>query len=92
MYLDNKCILNVYNKCILKKDLARFSRKNKIKAFFQNKNEEKDETELANKEPSMKSKINWEPKMIYHNNERFIETVNKAVVERFSEENKLSKN
>ena len=30
--------------------------------------------------------------MIYHNNERFIETVNKAVVERFSEENKLSKN
>ena len=40
----------------------------------------------------MKSKINWEPKMIYHNNERFIETVNKAVVERFSEENKLSKN
>ena len=40
----------------------------------------------------MKSKINWEPKMNYHTNERFIETVNKAVVERFSEENKLSKN
>ena len=35
----------------------------KLKASFHNKSEKKkQETELANKEPSIKSKTNWEPK------------------------------
>ena len=50
-----------YNKSILKKkDLASFSRK--LTAFFHNKNKQKQETELANKEPSIKSKTIRNPK------------------------------
>ena len=45
--------------------------------------EQKQENELANKEPSIKSKTNWEPKNNHHTVETFIETANKDVVERF---------
>ena len=55
----------------------------KLKTFFHSKMEQKQETELANKEPSIKSKTNWEPKNNHHTVETFIETVNKDVVERF---------
>ena len=43
-----------YNKAILKKDLESFNRKIKLKAFFHNKSKHKQETELADKEPSIK--------------------------------------
>ena len=33
----------------------------KLKTFFRNKNVQKEETELANKEPNIKSKTNWKP-------------------------------
>ena len=52
----------------------------------------KQETKLANKEPSIKSNINLEPKKKHHNVEMFSETVNKDAVERFSDKNKLPKN
>ena len=81
-----------YNKSILKKDLESFNRKIDLKALFHNKIEQKQETELANKEPSIKSKTNWEPKTNHHTAEKFIEAVNKDVVERFSYKNKLPKN
>ena len=54
----------------------------KLKAFFLNKSEQKQKTELANKEPSIKSKINWETKKNHHIVETFIEAVNKDIVER----------
>ena len=58
-----------YKKSTLKKDLESFNRKIKLEAFLHNKNVQKQETELANKEPNIKSKINWEPKN--HNVETF---------------------
>ena len=76
----------------MKKDLESFNRKIKLKAFFCNKNVQKQETELANKEPNIKSKTNWEPKKNHHTVETFIETVNKDIVERFSDTKKLPKN
>ena len=51
-----------YNTIILKKDLESFNRKIKSKAFLCKKNAQKQNTELANKEPNIKSKTNWEPK------------------------------
>ena len=81
-----------YNKSILKKDLKSFNRKIKLKAFFCNKNVQKQETELANKEPIIKSKTNWEPKKNHHTVETFMEAVNKDIVERFSDTKKLVKN
>ena len=77
---------------MLKKDLESFSRKIKLKAFFRNKSVQKQETELANKEPNIKSKTNWEPKKNHHTVETFIEAVNKDIVERFSDTKKLPKN
>ena len=68
------------NKCILKKDLESMNRKIKLKGFFRNKNKQKQETELANKEPSIKSKTNWEPKKNHHTVETFMEAVTKDVV------------
>ena len=59
---------------------------------MRNKNAQKQETELANKEPNIKSRNNWEPKRNHHTAETFIEAVNKDIVERFSDKNKLSKN
>ena len=56
-----------------------------MKAFFHNKNERKQETEIASKESSVKSKINREPKKNHHIAEKFIEAVNKDIVERFSD-------
>ena len=76
----------------MKKDLESFNRKIKLKAFFCNKNVQKQETELANKEPNIKSKTNWEPKKNHHTVETFIEAVNKDIVERFSDTKKLPKN
>ena len=64
-----------YNESILKKDLESFERKIKLQ-------EQKQETKLANKDPSIKSKTNWEPKKNHHTVEMFIEAVNKDVVER----------
>ena len=81
-----------YNKSILKKDLESFNRKIKLKTFFYNKNVQKQETELANKEPVIKSKTNWEPKKNHHTVETFIEAVNKDIVKRFSDTKKLPKN
>ena len=81
-----------YNKNILKKDLESFNRKIKLKAFFCNKNVQKQETELANKELIIKSKTNWEPKKNHYTVETFIEAVNKNIVERFSDTKKLTKN
>ena len=81
-----------YNKNILKKDLESFNRKIKLKAFFCNKNVQKQETEPANKELIIKSKTNWEPKKNYHTVETFIEAVNKNIVKRFSDTKKLTKN
>ena len=81
-----------YNKSILKKDLENLSRKIKLKESFCNKNVQKQETELANKEPIIKSKTNWEPKKNHHTVETFIEAVNKDIVERFSDTKKLPKN
>ena len=81
-----------YNKGILKKDLESFNRKIKLKAFFCNKNVQKQETELANKEPIIKSKTNWEPKKNRDMVETLIEAVNKDIVERFSDTKKLPKN
>ena len=66
-----------YNKNILKKDLESFNRKIKLKALFCNKNVQKQETELANKELIIKSKT---------------KAVNKNIVERFSDTKKLTKN
>ena len=63
-----------------------------MKAFFCNKNIQKQETELANKEPSIESKTNWEPKKNHHTVETFIEAVNNDIVERFSDTKKLPKN
>ena len=63
----------------------------KLKAFFLNKSEQKQKTELANKEPSIKSKINWETKKNHHIVETFIEAVNKDIVERLWDKNKLPK-
>ena len=53
---------------------------------------QKQETELANKEPNIKSKTNWEPKKTHHTVETFIEAANKDIVERFSDTKKLPKN
>ena len=64
----------------------------KLKAFLRNKNVQKQETELANKEPNIKSKTNWESKKNHHTVETFIEAVNKDIVERFSDTKKLPKN
>ena len=64
----------------------------KLKAFFHNKNEQEKEAKLANKQPSIKHKTNWQPKKNHHNAETFIKAVNKDVVERFSNENELPKN
>ena len=77
-----------YNKSILKKDLESFRRK--IKAFFHNKNEQKQET--ANKEPSIKSKTKIGNPKNHNTVETFIEVVNKDVVEKFSNKNKLPTN
>ena len=71
------------------RDLESFNRKIKLKAFFFNKIEQKQETELANKEPNIKSKTNWEPKMNHPIVETFIEAVNKDVVEIFLDKSKL---
>ena len=76
----------------MKKDLESFNRKIKLKAFFHNKNVQKQETELANKEPNIKSRTNWEPKKNHRNVKTFIEEVNKNIVERFSDKKKLHKN
>ena len=81
-----------YNKSILKKDLESFNRKIKLKAFFCNKNIQKQETELANKEPNIKCKTNWEPKKNHHTVEMFIEAVNKDIVGIFSDTKKSPKN
>ena len=64
----------------------------KLKAFFHNKSEQKQETEQPNKEPSIKSKTSWEPKENHHTVQTFIEVVNDDVVERFLDKNKLPKN
>ena len=84
-------ITNVFRK-FLKKHLESFNIKIKLKAFFYNKDEQKQETKLANKEPSNKSKANWEPKKNHHAVETFIEAVNIYVVKTFLDENKLPKN
>ena len=76
----------------MKKALESFNRKIKLKAFFCNKNVQKQETELANKEPNIKSKTNWEPKKNHHTVETFIEAVNKDIVKRSSDTKKLPKN
>ena len=81
-----------YKKNILKKDLESFNGKIKLKVFFRNKNVQKQQTELANKEPNIKSKTNWEPKKNHHTVETFIEAVNKVTVEIFSDKKKLPKN
>ena len=81
-----------YNKSILKKHLESFNGKIKLKAFFCNKNLQKQETELANKEPIIKSKTNWEHKKNHHTVEKFIEAVNKDIVERFLDTKNLLKN
>ena len=51
-----------YNTIILKKDLESFNRKIKLKAFLCKENAQKQNAELANKEPNIKSKTNWQPK------------------------------
>ena len=76
----------------MKKDPECFNRKIKLKAFIHNKNEQKQEAELANKEPNVKSKTNGVPKKNHCIVETFMKAVNKAVVERFSDKNNLSKN
>ena len=67
-------------------------RKVKLKAFFHNKKIQQQETDLANKEPNIKCKTNWEAKKNHHTVEKFIKAVNKDVVEIFSHKNKLPKN
>ena len=63
----------------------------KLKTFFRNKIVQKQETELANKEPNIKSKTNWELKKNHQTVETFNEAVNKDIVERFSDTKKLPK-
>ena len=65
-------------------DLESFNRMIKLKAFFRNKNVQKQETELANKEPNITQKN-------HHTVETFIEAVNKDIVERFSDTKKFPK-
>ena len=64
----------------------------KLKAFFRNENVQKQETELTNKEPNIKSKTSWEPQKDHHTIETFIEKVNKNIMEIFSDKSKLPKN
>ena len=64
-----------YNKSTLKKDLESFNRKIKLKAFFRNKKIQKQETELANKEPNIKSKTSWDPKKNHQAVETFIKAI-----------------
>ena len=63
----------------------------KLKAFFRNENVQKQETELTNKEPNIKSKTSWEPQNDHHTIETFIEKVNKNIMEIFSDKSKLAK-
>ena len=62
-----------------------------LKALFHNKNKQKQETEIASKEPSIKIKTHWELKENHHTVKTFIEAVNKDIMEKFSDKNKLSK-
>ena len=63
----------------IKKDLVEsFNSKIKLKTFFRNNSQQKQETKLANKEPSIKSKTQKE--LLYC----WMEAVNKDIVERFS--------
>ena len=82
--------------CTWTLDVESFNRKVKLKTFFHNKNEQKQQTELTSKEPSIKSKTSWnqlEPsKKNHHTAEMFIEAVNKFVLERFSDKKTLPKN
>ena len=64
----------------------------KLKAFFRNENVQKQETELTNKEPNIKSKTSWEPQKDHYTIETFIEKVNKNIMEIFSDKSKLPKN
>ena len=63
----------------------------KLKAFFRNENVQKQETELTNKEPNIKSKTSWEPQKDHYTIETFIEKVNKNIMEIFSDKSKLPK-
>ena len=64
--LNQNLNFSVYLDTTLKKDLESFNRKIKLKAFSHNRNEQKQETKLAIKEPSIKSKTNWELKKNDH--------------------------
>ena len=55
-----------YNENILRKVLDSFNRKIKLKVFFQNKDEQKQQMELANEESGMKRKTISEPKKNHH--------------------------
>ena len=72
-----------YNKSISKTCSESFNREIEFKAFFHNKNAQKQETELANKEPNIKSKTNWKLKRKHHTVETLMEAVNKDIAERF---------
>ena len=74
-------------KVYYKKDLESLNGKIKLKVFFRNKSVQKQETELATKEPNIKSKTDWEPEKNHHTVEAFIETVNKDTVERIPKNN-----
>ena len=76
----------------MKKDLESFNKKIKLRKLFHNKNVQKQETKLANKEPNIKCKTIWEPKKNHHTVETFIEAVNKDIAERFSHKKKLPNN
>ena len=70
----------------IKKDLVEsFNSKIKLKTFFRNNSQQKQETKLANKEPSIKSKTQKE--LLYC----WMEAVNKDIVKIFSDKNKLLK-
>ena len=77
-----------YNKSILKKKIETLNKKIKLKAFFYNKNEQKQAT--ATNEPSIHSKTKIENPKNHNTVEIFIEAVNKDVVEKIS--NKLPEN
>ena len=65
----------------MKNNLESFNKKIKLRGFFHNKKVQKQATEIANKEPNIKCKTNWEPKKNHHTVETFIEAVNKDIVE-----------